>query len=69
MEELNFEQMESLNGGKFLDGFCGVVALLSTGAGVYVLAGGSVATGGAVAWLWGGSLAVCVVYGVSKLAN
>lgn len=73
MEELNFDQMESLDGGSgftnALDGFCGVVALLSTGPGVYILAGGAVATGGAVAWLWGGSVALCVVHATIQLAN
>lgn len=69
MEELNFEQMESLIGGSFFDGFCGVVALLSTGPGVYILAGGAVATGGAIAWLWGGSVAACVVHATIELAD
>ena len=69
MEILNFEEMESLNGGNFFDGFCGAVAFLSTGAGVYILATGAVVSGGAVAWAWGGTVAACGVYAAYQLAT
>lgn len=61
--------MEILSGGKFIDGFCAGVGLFSAGAGLAVLAGATVATGGAAAWIWGGAVAGCAVYGVVLLAS
>ena len=63
MKELSLEQIESLSGGNFFDGYCSVLLLATTGAGAMVLAGISVATGGIGGWIWGGSAAACTVYG------
>lgn len=69
MKELNIEQMDVLCGGNFVDGFCAAVGIFSAGAGLAVLAGVTVATGGTAAWLWGGSVAACAVYGVYTIAT
>jgi len=65
MKELNFEQMTILEGGNFAGSFCITVSLLSAGAGLYVLAGGVIATGGAAAWVWAGTVAGCAIYALA----
>lgn len=66
MKELNLDQLCSLEGGSFLSSFCTTVGLLSAGAGLYVLAGGTIATGGAAAWIWAGAVAGCAIYAVAS---
>ena len=66
---MNFEEMESLNGGNFFDGFCGAVAVLSTGVGLYILTTGAVVTGGLAVYAWGGTVAACGAYAAYKLIN
>ena len=66
MKELNFEQMTILEGGSFFGSFCLTVGLLSSGAGLYVLAGGVIATGGAAAWVWAGAVAGCSIYAIAS---
>ena len=65
MKELSFEQMTILEGGSFFGSFCITVGLLSAGGGLYVLAGGVIATGGAAAWIWAGTVAGCAIYSLA----
>ncbi|WP_373553184.1 hypothetical protein [Haliscomenobacter sp.] len=68
MRKLNVNEIAILEGGsKFLDGFCVTVAAVDAGIGLAVLAGATVATGGAAAWVWGGINVGCAVYGGIQL--
>jgi len=66
MKELNLEQMEIIDGGSFASGFCITVGLFSAGAGIAVLLGATVATGGAAAWLLAGAVAWCAIYAIAS---
>lgn len=69
MQKISLENLEIIQGGNFMDGFCTGVAVFDAGVGLAVLAGATIATGGAAAWIWGGANAACAGYAVYQLAN
>ncbi len=69
MNQLDFQQMASLEAGNFVDGMCAAVSIFSAGWGIAVLAGATVATGGFAAWAWGVAVVGCSAYGIYQIVK
>jgi hydrogenase maturation factor HypE len=67
MKQLNYIELENINGGGFLDGFCAAVGAVGAGVTIAVIAGATIATGGVAGVVAGVAVGGCAAYGIYLL--
>jgi len=67
MKKIEIVSLEEINGGGFLDGFCGAVGVVSAGTYIATLMGATITTGGAAAVVAGVVIGGCAAYGAYLL--
>lgn len=64
METLSLNELELIEGGSFMAGFCGV---LGTAGAIAYYAGATAVTGGAAGVVLGVAVGACAVYGIYSI--